>query len=144
MPLRRREFFQRSAVAAAVLGLPFAHAEKLFAQEAPPLPPRDLFATDPDRYWALLRRQWLLAADRINLNCGSVGCTPLPVLRAMVDHLFAAEAFREPGYPWFGYDENSLLRKLRDALAAFLHCRRDEMDLVRYAHLTNHVIWNGL
>ena len=36
-----------------------------------------LRATDPDRYWADLRRQWLLAADRINLNCGSVGCTPL-------------------------------------------------------------------
>ena len=79
MPLRRREFMQRAAVAAAVLGLPLARAERLFAQDTPPLPPRDLYSTDPDRYWAELRRQWLLAADRINLNCGSVGCTPQAV-----------------------------------------------------------------
>src|SRR5437660_5183867 len=123
----------RAAVAAAELGLPLSRAERLFAQYAPPLPPRDLYSTDPDRYWAQLRRQWLLAADRINLNCGSVGCTPLPVLRAMIDHLLSAEAFRDPGYPWFGYEENALLRKLRDTLAAFLHCKRDELALVRNA-----------
>src|SRR6266849_1459442 len=144
MPLHRREFIQRAAVAAALLGLPLARAERLFAQDAPPLPPRDLYSTDPDRYWAELRRQWLLAADRINLNCGSVGCTPLPVLRAMVDHLLAAEAFREPGYPWFGYEENGLLRNLRDQLAAFLHCKRDELALVRNATEGNNVICHGL
>lgn len=78
MPLRRREFIQRAAVAAAVLGLPLARAEQLFAQDAPPLPPRDLYSTDPDRYWAELRRQWLLAADRINLNSGSVAARHSP------------------------------------------------------------------
>src|SRR5438105_8563861 len=142
--LDRREFFQRSAVAAAVFGLPLAQAERAFGREAPRLPARDLYTTDPDRYWAELRRQWLLAADRINLNCGSVGCTPLPVLRATIDHLLAAEAFRDPGYPWFGYEENALLRKLRDTLAAFLHCKRDELALVRNATEGNNVICNGL
>lgn len=73
--LRRREFIQRAAVAAALFGIPLARAEQLFSQAASPLPPRELYATDPERYWAELRRQWLLAADRINLNCGSVGCT---------------------------------------------------------------------
>ena len=102
-------------------------------QEAPALPPAKLFDTDPDRYWAELRRQWLLAADHVNLNCGSVGCSPLPVLNAMIDHLLSAEAFREPAYPWFGYEENPRLRELRDALAAFLHCKRDELALVRNA-----------
>src|SRR3989337_2587394 len=97
--LRRREFIQRAAVAAAVLGLPLARAEQLACQDAPPLPPRSLFDTDPERYWAALRRQWLLAADRINLNCGSVGCTPLPVLRAMIDHILSAEEFREGPFP---------------------------------------------
>jgi len=144
MPLRRREFFQRSAVAAAVLGLPLAQAEKLFAQEAPPLPPRGLFATDPDRYWALLRRQWLLAADRINLNCGSVGCTPLPVLRAMIDHILSAEEFREAALPWFGYEENTRLREVHEALAAFLHCKQDELAIVRNATEANNVVCNGL
>src|SRR6516164_11716726 len=142
--LDRREFFQRSAVAAAVFGLPLARAEAAFGQEAPPLPARELLDTDPERYWAALRRQWLLAPDRINLNCGSVGCSPLPVLNAMIDHLLGAEAFREPEYPWFGYEENRHLRELRDALAAFLHCRRDELALVRNATEGNNVVCNGL
>src|SRR5207253_3394569 len=107
-------------------------------------PPLSLLNTDPERFWADLRRQWLLAGDRINLNCGSLGCTPLPVLRAMIDHLLAVEAFRDPGYPWSGYEENALLRKLRDTLAGFLHCKRDELALVRNATEGNNVICNGL
>ncbi len=142
--LRRREFLQRAAVAAAVFGLPLARAEQIFAQEAPALPPRSLYEQDPERYWGLLRRQWLLAADRINLNCGSVGCTPLPVLRAMIDHLLSAEEFREAAYPWFGYEENTRLRELRDALAAFVHCNRDELALVRNATEANNAVCNGL
>jgi isopenicillin-N epimerase len=141
--LRRREFIQRAAVAAALFGLPIARAEQLFAQEAP-LPPRDLYSTDPDHYWAELRRQWLLAADRVNLNCGSVGCTPLPVLRAMIDHILYAEEFREPAYPWFGYEENARVRELRDALAAFLRVKRDELAITRNATEANNVVCNGL
>src|SRR5207253_4470707 len=52
--------------------------------------------------------------------------------------------FREPAYPWFGYEENPRLRELRDALAAFLHCRRDELALVRNATEGNNVVCNGL
>jgi isopenicillin-N epimerase len=140
----RREFFQRAAVGAAFFGVPLASAERVFGEEAPPLPPPQLRVTDPDRYWAELRRQWLLAPDHINLNCGSVGCSPLPVLNAVIDHLLAAEAFREPAYPWFGYEENARLRELRDALAAYLHCRRDELALVRNATEANNVVCNGL
>jgi selenocysteine lyase/cysteine desulfurase len=140
----RRDFLQRAAVGAALFGLPRARAERAFAEESPQLPARKLLASDPDRYWAELRRQWLLAADHINLNCGSVGCSPLPVLNAMIDHLLAAEAFREPAYPWFGYEENPRLRELRDALAAYLHCRRDELALVRNATEANNVVCNGL
>ena len=101
----RRRFMQRAAVGAALFGLPLPLAERAFGEDAPGLPPTKLLNADANRYWAELRRQWLLAADQINLNCGSVGCSPLPVLRAMIDHLLASEAFREPGYPWFGYEE---------------------------------------
>jgi len=142
--LHRREVLQRAAVGAALFGLPLARAEKIFAQHETPLPRRALLDSDPDRYWADLRRQWLLAADRINLNPGSVGCAPLPVLRAMVNHIFDAESFREAPYPWFGYEENTRLRELRDALAAFLHCQRDELALVRNATEGNNVVCNGL
>ncbi len=144
MALRRREFLQRAAVATALFGVPLARAEQLFAQDAPPLPPREMYASDPDCYWAELRRQWLLAADRINLNCGSVGCTPLPVLRAMIDHLLSAEEYREPAYPWFGYEENTRLRELRDELAAFLNVKRDELAIVRNATEANNTVCNGL
>src|SRR5262245_19880481 len=113
----RRELFRRAAVGAALFGLPAAWTERAFAAEAPRVPPSTLLDTDPERYWAELRRQWLLAPDHVNLNCGSVGCSPLPVLNAVIDHLISAEAFREPAYPWFGYEENPRLRELRDALA---------------------------
>ncbi len=140
--LSRRAFFQSTAIGAA-LGISPARAERALADETP-FPPRELLDTDPDRYWADLRRQWLLAADRINLNCGSVGCTPMPVLRSMIDHLLSAEAFREGGYPWFGYEESPRLRELRDALAAFLHCKRDELALTRNATEGNNVVCHGL
>jgi selenocysteine lyase/cysteine desulfurase len=140
----RRAFFQRAAVAAAAFGIPLARAEQAFGEDAPPLPPSDLYKTDPNRYWAELRRQWLLAPDRINLNCGSVGCTPLPVLRATIDHMLSAESFREGGYPWFGYEENARVRQTRDALAAFVHCKRDELALTRNATEGNNTICNGL
>jgi isopenicillin-N epimerase len=142
--LRRREFIQRAAVAAACFGLPLRSAERLFSEQAPPLPPPNLYASDPDRYWAELRRQWLLATDHINLNCGSVGCTPLPVLRATIDHILYAEEFREPAYPWFGYEENTRLHELREALAAFLNVKRDELALVRNATEANNAVANGL
>jgi isopenicillin-N epimerase len=140
----RREFLRRAAVGAAFFGLPPGQTERAFAEEAPRLPPPMLLDTNPDRYWADLRRQWLLAPDRVNLNCGSVGCSPLPVLNAVIDHLLSSEAFRDPGYPWAGYEENPTLRELRDDLAAFLHCQRDELALVRNATEANNVVCNGL
>src|SRR5262245_50526669 len=142
--LDRRKFVRYGAVATAVFGIPLGRAERAFGQDAPPFPNDVLYAADPARFWVELRRQWLLAADRINLNCGSLGCSPLPVLRATIDHMLSAEAFRDGGYPWFGYEESPPLRELRDALAAFLHCKRDELALVRNCTEGNNVVCNGL
>src|SRR2546423_1112081 len=107
--LHRRDFLHRGAVPAALFVLPLEHAAGALGPDGPAAPPKGLYPPDPTRSWATLRRQWLLADDRINLNCGSVGCSPLPVLRATIDHLLSAEAFREPEYPWFGYEENRRL-----------------------------------
>jgi selenocysteine lyase/cysteine desulfurase len=68
----------------------------------------------------------------------------LPVLRAMIDHLLYAESFREPDKPWFGYDENARIRRTRDALASFLHCKRDELALTRNCTEGNNIVCNGL
>jgi isopenicillin-N epimerase len=142
--LHRREFLERAAAAAAVLGLPLHQAEHVVTVDQPSLPPPGLLQTDSERYWAELRRQWLLASDRIDLNCGSVGCTPLPVLRAMIEHILYAEEFRDPYYPWFGYEENPRLHELIDSLAVFVNVNRDELALVRNATEANNVVVNGL
>src|SRR5579863_7066538 len=142
--MQRRNFLRHAAVAAAAFGFPLARAEQAFAQDAPALPPSTMFSSDPERYWAELRRQWLLASDHINLNCGSIGCTPLPVLRATIEHMLSAEEFREPAYPWFGYEENTRIHDLRDAMAAFLHINRDELAILRNATEANNLVCNGL
>jgi isopenicillin-N epimerase len=144
--LRRREFIQRAAIAATLLGMPLAQAEALgeITVENPPMPPSSLFASDPARYWGEMRRQWLLASDRVNLNCGSVGCTPLPVLRAMIEHILSAEEYREAAYPWFGYDENDHIKQAVDALATFVNANHDEIALVRNATEANNIIANGI
>lgn len=142
--LPRRDFIRRAAVAATLLGMPFQRAEQILCTQSVPLPSRDLLSSDPPRYWASLRAQWLLAPDHINLNCGSVGCSPLPVLRSMIDHILSAEEYREPPYPWFGYEENDRLHELRDSLASYLRVNRDELALVRNATEANNVVVNGL
>ncbi|HWM31721.1 MAG TPA: aminotransferase class V-fold PLP-dependent enzyme [Methyloceanibacter sp.] len=142
--LGRRAFIQGATIASALFGVPLARAEQALAQEPSPLPPRDLYTTAPEAYWAELRRQWLLVADRINLNCGALGCTPLPVLHAMIDHLIYAESYREPDNPWFGYAENSHIRSTREALANFLNCKIDELALTRNVTEGNNTICHGL
>lgn len=142
--IRRREFIRRAAVAATLLGVPVARAEEILCDQPPPLPSKALLGSDPRRYWTDLRRQWLLASDHINLNCGSVGCTPLPVLRAMIDHILSAEEFRETPYPWFGYEENEHIRGTRTALANFLRVNPDNLALLRNATEANNIVVNGL
>jgi selenocysteine lyase/cysteine desulfurase len=142
--MQRRSFLHAAAIAAAAFGVPLARAEQAFSMDAPALPSENLFASDPEKYWAELRRQWLLAPDRINMNCGAIGCTPLPVLRATIEHMLTAEEFREPAFPWFGYEENTRIHELRDAMAAFLHVNRDELAILRNATEANNVVCNGL
>src|SRR5262249_484180 len=125
-------------------GLPLARAERVVGEEPPPLPRPQLLDSDPDRYWAELRRQWLLAPDRINLNCGSGGCSPLPGLPAGLGPPLARRADRGPGYPRVGQEEKGRVRAARDGLAAFLGCTRDELALTRNATEGNNIVCNGL
>jgi selenocysteine lyase/cysteine desulfurase len=139
--ITRRGLVEGAMLAGAA---PAVLSREIAACDAAAPPPRDLFNTDPEQHWAELRPQWLLPADRINLNSGALGCTPLPVLRATIDHLVSAEAFREPDLPWFGYAENARIRSTREALAAFLNCKLDELALTRNATEGNNVVCNGL
>jgi selenocysteine lyase/cysteine desulfurase len=154
--LDRREFLTRAALGALAapavaresIASPSppapAEIERVMSPDAVPLPPQSLHDTDPEQYWAQLRHQWLLAPDRIHLNCGAMGCSPRPVLRALIAHILEAEAYRDSSYPWHGYEINDRLRVLREDLASFLGCTRDELALTRNATEANNVVTGGL
>ena len=93
--LGRRQFLSRGAGLAASL----AFAEPLLAQLAnypASLPDRSQFASNEDAYWAELRKQFLIPADEIYLNNGTVGSSPAPVLRAVFDSTATKRRWRSP------------------------------------------------
>jgi len=85
-----RRHFLTTATAGLVASLAFRG--NLFAQleKIPPLPDHSLLDQgkndkNEDAYWAELRKQFLIPADEIYLNNGTVGSSPAPVLRAVFD-----------------------------------------------------------
>jgi len=103
--LERREFLQAAGAAAALFGLPsrsFGAAdalppeliERALCPEPPPLPSEELFARSPETYWAELRRQWLFRPGFLYLNNGTVGSSPLPVVRAFIESVLKKSGWR--------------------------------------------------
>src|SRR5438270_4208579 len=88
--LDRRHFL---TTAAAGVAASLAFRGDLLAQieKAPPLPDRSLLDTNEDAFWAEMRRQFLIPEDEIYLNNGTVGSSPVPVLRAIFDGYTASE-----------------------------------------------------
>ena len=125
----------------------FALAPKLFAQlEGAPtsLPAHSLLDSNEDAYWAEMRKQFLIPADMIYLNNGTVGSSPAPVLRAVFQGYDEAEKLSQKDpedYPIWGY---AAWNEFRDPLAAFVGCKRDEIALLRNATEANSYIANGI
>lgn len=139
--LNRRTFLTSAVGSAIALGL----HQQIFAQlaNAPAsLPARE--EHPDDRYWSELRKQFLIPADEVYLNNGTVGSSPAPVLRAIFDSYNQTEQMNqaEPeDYPIWGY---AAWNEFRDPLAEFIGCKRDELALVRNATEANSYIANGL
>src|SRR5579859_5907237 len=135
--------FAGAASVAAALGL---HGE-LFAQlsQAPAqLPDRSLYDSNEEAYWTELRKQFVIPADEVYLNNGTVGSSPAPVLRAIFDGYNETEKMAQSDpedYPIWGY---AAWNEFRDPLAAFVGCTRDEIALVRNATEANSYIANGV
>ena len=135
--------FAGVASAAGALGLP-PKWDALLEQEPPKLPDSALYGSNEEAYWTEWRKQFLIPADEVYLNNGTVGSCPMPVLRAVFDGYNETEKMAQSDpedYPIWGY---GAWNEFRDPLAEFVGCTRDELALVRNATEANSYIANGL
>jgi len=142
----RRDFLSSFAGIAGAAGALRLSPEgpALFEQEAPKLPDSALYSSNEEAYWTELRKQFLIPADEVYLNNGTVGSSPMPVLRAVFDGYYETEKMAQSDpedYPIWGY---GAWNEFRDPLAEFVGCTRDEIALLRNATEANSYISNGL
>src|SRR5207248_8347924 len=138
----RRSFLTSAAASALALGFQNQLQARL-ANTPTSLPDPTKLQAD-DAYSAELRKQFLIPADEVYLNNGTVGSSPAPVLRAIFDSYNQTEQMNqvEPeDYPIWGY---AAWNEFRDPLAEFIGCRRDELALLRNATEANSYIANGI
>src|SRR3981189_3429086 len=141
--LNRRGFLSSSLALGAGVTFPQLLRAQLSSLPAK-LPDGALFDSNQDAYWRELRRQFLIPADEVYLNNGTVGSSPMPVLRAVFDGYNETEKMAQSDpedYPIWGY---GAWNEFRDPLAEFIGCTRDELALVRNATEANSYIANGL
>ena len=141
----RRGFLSSLSAVAAAAALPVStiHAD-LLCQPAPALPESSVYDKDEEAYWTTLRKQFVIPEDEVYLNNGTVGSSPLPVLKAIIDCYQNAERLAQTNpedYPIWGY---AAWNEFRDPLAAFVGCKRDEIALLRNATEANSYIANGV
>ena len=135
--------FAGVAGVASALRFPNTWAE-LLEQAPAQLPDRGLYDSNEEAYWTEMRKQFLIPADEVYLNNGTVGSSPAPVLRAIFDGYNETEKMAQDDpedYPIWGY---ASWNEFRDPLAAFVGCTRDEIALVRNSTEANSYIANGL
>ena len=145
--LNRRNFLSSSIATSLAATATIGWRGNLWAQlQALPasLPDRSLYEKDEDAYWRELRKQFLIPADEVYLNNGTVGSSPAPVLRAIFEGYETTEKMNQEDpedYPIWGY---AAWNEFRDPLAEFVGCHRDELALLRNATEANSYVANGI
>jgi isopenicillin-N epimerase len=141
----RRGFLSSLTAAAGLAALPAGISSKrLLEQATEGLPDRSLYEKNEEEYWTQIREQFLIPEDEVYLNNGTVGSSPVPVLKAIVNCYHDAERLAQSDpedYPIWGY---AAWNEFRDPLAAFVGCNRDEIALLRNATEANNYIANGV
>ena len=144
--VNRRGFlssFAGAAGAAATLGMRGDRFAQL-AQAPAQLPPNSLYDSNEEASWTEMRKQFIIPAEEVYLNNGTVGSSPAPVLRAIFDGYNETEKMAQTDpedYPIWGY---ASWNEFRDPLAEFVGCKRDEIALLRNATEANSYIANGV
>jgi isopenicillin-N epimerase len=141
----RREFLSSFGVAAAAAAVPASAVRAdLSCQPLPAMPDAALYNKNEEAYWTAIRKQFVIPEDEVYLNNGTVGSSPMPVLKAIIDCYQDAERMAQSDpedYPIWGY---ASWNQFRDPLAAFVGCKRDEIALLRNATEANSYIANGV
>lgn len=144
----RRSFLSSVAGLAAlptnVLSAVPESCQDILAQFPQKLPDRALYDTNEEAYWSEVRKLFLIPDDEVYLNNGTVGSSPVPVLRAVFDGYRDSERLAQADpedYPIWGY---AAWNQFRDPLAEFIGCDRNELALVRNATEANSFIANGV
>jgi len=135
--LDRRAFLASGTLAGALSTIPTA------ALAAVEMPATALYDRDEDAYWASLRKQFLIPDGVINLNNGTVGSSPRPVLKAVFDSYELTEQMTQAGaedYPIWGYGP---WPEFRAPFAKFMGATVDQMAILRNATEANSYIGNG-
>lgn len=135
--------FDRRSFLGSAAGLSLAGPAGAHALKNVPLPAADLYSRNQDAYWQALRQQFLIPADVVNLNVGTVGSSPRPVLKAIFDGFEQTEQMTQAAsedYPIWGYGPWEEYRK---PFADFMGARVEQMAILRNCTEANSYVANG-
>lgn len=114
------------------LGLPFI--SKALAKNSEEKNPLTVF-TNNSEYWNLVRQQFPLDKNRIYLNNGTMGPSPLQVIQEVYNEMLSVDTYGKYG----GFETEAL-----QALSGFLGCDKEELALTHNVTEGNAIVAMGL